>query len=102
MHLHICALRKIHIVLLKDTVECESRYGSYARGANCYETPFWGAYHKHFQVMPVIKADSGLKFGEDKGVHDYDYFLEVRANNKAHLTTVLSKKVKRSQKYNHT
>jgi hypothetical protein len=78
---------------LKDTAECESRYGSYARGANCYETPFWGAYHKHFQVIPAIKADGGLKIGKDKGLHDSDYYLEVTAVNKARLTTVLSKKV---------
>ncbi|XP_055997828.1 uncharacterized protein LOC125647098 [Ostrea edulis] len=79
--------------MANDTSECESRYGSYARGANCYETPFWGAYHKHFQVIPAIKADGGLKVGKDKGLHDSDYFMEVTAVNKAKLTTILSKKI---------
>lgn len=56
-------------------------------------TPFWGAYHKHFQVKPAIKVQGGLKVGMDKGVHDSDYYLEVSATSKAELTTILSKKV---------
>ncbi|XP_061181031.1 uncharacterized protein LOC133189645 [Saccostrea echinata] len=79
--------------MANDTEECESKYGSYPRGANCYETPFWGAYHKHFQVKPAIKSNGGLVDGKHKGVHDSDYYLEVTATNKAMLTTVLSKKI---------
>nr|XP_034301655.1 uncharacterized protein LOC105322112 [Crassostrea gigas] len=76
-----------------NEAECQSKYGSYARGANCYVTPFWGAYHKHFQVKPAIKVQGGLKVGMDKGVHDSDYYLEVSATSKAELTTILSKKI---------
>ncbi|XP_078334035.1 uncharacterized protein LOC111124258 [Crassostrea virginica] len=79
--------------MANDTAECESKYGSYARGANCYETPFWGAYHKHFQIKPAMKLNGGLKTGKDKGVHDSDYYLEVTATNKALLTTILSQKI---------
>nr|XP_034314147.1 uncharacterized protein LOC105348718 isoform X1 [Crassostrea gigas] len=79
--------------MANDTAACESKYGSYARGANCYETPFWGAYHKHFQIKPAIKTNGGLKVGKDKGLHDSDYYLEVTTTNKAKLTTVLSKKI---------
>jgi hypothetical protein len=47
--------------------------------------------------MPAIKVNGGLKVGKDKGVHDSDYYLEVTAVNKAKLTTILSKKVKRDR-----
>ncbi|KAK3101903.1 hypothetical protein FSP39_007221, partial [Pinctada imbricata] len=80
-----------------DLSTCQSTYGSYPRGANCYCTAFWGCYHQHFQVKPEIKTiqnvSSGLVVGKDQGVHDSDYYIEVSVTSKAKLTTILSKKI---------
>ncbi|KAK3581570.1 hypothetical protein CHS0354_031918 [Potamilus streckersoni] len=73
---------------------CGAKYGSYARGSNCYCTPFDGCYHKHFQVKPDIKDNGeGLIAGRDMGVHEYDYFIEITTYNRALLKTVLSFKL---------
>ncbi|KAK3581576.1 hypothetical protein CHS0354_031922 [Potamilus streckersoni] len=73
---------------------CGAKYGSYARGANCYCTPFDGCYHKHFQVKPDIKDNGeGLIAGRDMGVHEYDYFIEITTYNRALLKTILSFKL---------
>lgn len=73
--------------------ECNEKYRNYSRGANCYQTNHWGAYHKHFHIKPEIKKHGGLFEGKDHGLHDSDYFLEVQATNNAQLTTTLLKKV---------
>lgn len=78
---------------MKDLAECQTKYGSYARGANCYCTAFVGCFHRHFQVKPEIKADGGLHLNLDRGVHDYDYYIEISVKNKALLTTKETKKV---------
>ncbi|XP_056015772.1 uncharacterized protein LOC125675332 [Ostrea edulis] len=77
----------------QDMAECVQNYSNYSRGPNCYQTSHWGAYHRHFQVKPEVKRDGGLVHGKDSGVHDSDYFLEVKATNKALLSTVLTKKI---------
>jgi hypothetical protein len=79
--------------LLKDLVECQTAYGSYARGANCYCTSFMGCFHRHFQIKPEIKAHGGLQLNLDKGVHDSDYFIEISVTSKANRTTMATKKV---------
>ncbi|XP_071123173.1 uncharacterized protein [Mytilus edulis] len=73
--------------------ECENMYKSYARGANCYCTPFMGCFHRHFQVKPEIKAHGGLVHNLYKGVHDYDYHIDISVTNKANITTLLTKKI---------
>ncbi|XP_078321865.1 uncharacterized protein LOC111103999 isoform X3 [Crassostrea virginica] len=73
--------------------ECIVKYGAYSRGPNCYETNHWGAFHRHYQIKPEIKRDGGLVHGKDVGLHDSDYYLEVKATNKALLSTVLTKKI---------
>lgn len=82
---------------LQNLSECIVRYGAYSRGPNCYKTNHWGAFHRHYQIKPEIKRDGGLVHGKDVGLHDSDYYLEVKATNKALLSTVLTKKVT----YNH-
>ncbi|KAK3099491.1 hypothetical protein FSP39_005250, partial [Pinctada imbricata] len=76
---------------------CTDYYSTFPRGADCYCTPFWGCYHRHFQVKPTIKTilgqPSGLVSGKDSGVHDTDYYIEVSATSKALLTTVIHKKI---------
>jgi hypothetical protein len=79
--------------------ECVQKYGNYSRGPNCYQTSHWGAYHRHFQVKPEVKRDGGLVHGKDSGAHDSDYFLEVKATNKALLSTVLTRKVRNSSTF---
>lgn len=76
--------------------ECQEKYSVYSRGSNCYETNHWGAYHQHFQVHPRIKEHGGLLLGKDHGLHDSDYFLEVKTVNNALLTTTIRKKVMKS------
>ncbi|XP_041351012.1 uncharacterized protein LOC121369995 [Gigantopelta aegis] len=72
---------------------CEKKYGSYARGANCYCTPYVGCFHRHFQVKPIVvaagKEDGGVLKDKHSGVHDSDYYLEVTVTNHAKLTTKL-------------
>jgi hypothetical protein len=77
--------------------ECVQKYGNYSRGPNCYKTSHWGAYHRHFQVKPEVKRDGGLVHDKDSGVHDSDYFFEVNATNRALLSTILTKKVRKYQ-----
>lgn len=79
--------------------ECQEKYSVYSRGSNCYETNHWGAYHQHFQVHPRIKEHGGLLLGKDHGLHDSDYFLEVKTVNNALLTTTIRKKVMKSIVY---
>ncbi|XP_062616047.1 uncharacterized protein LOC134277752 [Saccostrea cucullata] len=79
--------------MAKDLDDCNQKYINYSRGPNCYQTPFFGAYHKHFQVKPSIKEHGGLLIGKDLGVHDSDYYLEINATNTALLSTVLTKKI---------
>ncbi|XP_076117799.1 uncharacterized protein LOC143085385 [Mytilus galloprovincialis] len=76
-----------------DLSSCNSTYGSYARGANCYCTPFQGCFHRHFQIKPEIKLTGGLLQNKDKGMHEYDYYIEVSITNIAKITTVLKKKI---------
>ncbi|CAC5360418.1 unnamed protein product [Mytilus coruscus] len=76
-----------------DLSSCNSTYGSYARGANCYCTPFQGCFHRHFQIKPEIKTTVGLLQNKDKGMHEYDYYIEVSITNIAKITTVLKKKI---------
>ncbi|XP_063415906.1 uncharacterized protein LOC134697555 [Mytilus trossulus] len=76
-----------------DLSSCNSTYGSYARGANCYCTPFQGCFHRHFQIKPEIKLKGGLLQNKDKGMHEYDYYIEVSITNIAEITTVLKKKI---------
>ena len=78
---------------MKDLAECQTKYGSYARGANCYCTNFEGCYHQHFQVTPAVKVSEGLFPGKDTGVHDYDYYVEIAVTDHAQLVTILHKKV---------
>ena len=70
-------------------VECEAKYGSYARGAQCYCTPFDGCYHSHYQVKPLVTdtGSDGLHEGKHIGIHEGDYFIEVVAINRARLET---------------
>lgn len=75
--------------------ECLRRYGNCSRGPNCYQTNHWGAFHKHFQIKPEVKRDGGLIHGKDVGLHDSEYYLEVKVTNIALLSTLLTKKVKR-------
>ncbi|XP_061193435.1 uncharacterized protein LOC133201664 [Saccostrea echinata] len=78
-----------------DLAHCRSLYHNYSRGPDCYQTNHTGAYHRHFLVKPEVKTGegNGLVLGRDKGIHDYDYFLEVNATNKALLSTVVRKKI---------
>nr|KAG5709290.1 hypothetical protein BaRGS_018042 [Batillaria attramentaria] len=39
---------------------CQTTYGGYARGPNCYCTGAAGCYHRHFQVKPTI-IDSNVQ-----------------------------------------
>lgn len=87
-------LNQVHFYK-QDQEECLRRYGNYSRGPNCYQTNHWGAFHKHFQIKPKVKRDGGLIHGKDVGLHDSDYFLEVKATNIALLSTLLTRKVKR-------
>ncbi|XP_025086756.1 uncharacterized protein LOC112559635 [Pomacea canaliculata] len=77
--------------------QCQTRYGSYARGANCYCTGPVGCYHRHFQVKPVIVDVSlghgGLFSNGSVGVHDYDYYIEVTVVNHAKLSTTIRKQI---------
>ncbi|KAK3103765.1 hypothetical protein FSP39_021725 [Pinctada imbricata] len=80
-----------------DLATCQSTYGGYPRGANCYCTPFWGCHHQHYQIKPAVKgtalAPIGLVPSLSSGIHDSDYFIEVSATNRAKLTTILRKKI---------
>ncbi|XP_041351011.1 uncharacterized protein LOC121369994 [Gigantopelta aegis] len=85
-----------HIVAqggLQSVEACEKKYGSYARGANCYCTPYVGCFHRHFQVKPIVvaagKEDGGVLKDKHSGVHDSDYYLEVTVTNHANLTTMM-------------
>ncbi|XP_061176006.1 uncharacterized protein LOC133184957 [Saccostrea echinata] len=77
----------------QDFAECVQTYRNYSRGPKCYQTNYWGAYHRHFQVKLEVKRDGGLIPGKEIVAHDSDYFLEVNATNKALLSTVLTKKI---------
>ncbi|XP_061177042.1 uncharacterized protein LOC133185758 [Saccostrea echinata] len=77
----------------QDFAECVKKYGNYSRGPKCYQTNYWGAYHRHFQVKLEVKRDGGLIPGKEIAAHDSDYFLEVNATNKALLSSVLTKKI---------
>ncbi|KAJ8299760.1 hypothetical protein KUTeg_023820 [Tegillarca granosa] len=79
--------------LAKDMNECEAKYGSYPRGPSCICTQFHGCYHHHFHVVPRIASEAGLIAGKDRGVHDYDYYVEVAVTNNALLTTVKTLKI---------
>ncbi|CAG2198378.1 unnamed protein product [Mytilus edulis] len=72
---------------------CEDKYQSSPRGPDCYCTLFHGCFHRHFHIQPVIVNGAGLISGNDKGVHDSDYFIEVTVVNKAMLTSVLTTKI---------
>lgn len=74
---------------------CENKYQNSPRGPDCYCTIYHGCYHRHFYVKPEIVNGAGLTPGKDKGVHDSDYFMEITVVNKAMLTSVLTKKVKK-------
>ncbi|CAC5386466.1 unnamed protein product [Mytilus coruscus] len=76
-----------------NLTHCEDTYSDYARGANCYCTPFQGCFHRHFQIKPEIKQDGGLIVDKDKGTHEYDYFIEISVTSIAQLTTVLTRKI---------
>ncbi|CAC5386461.1 unnamed protein product [Mytilus coruscus] len=76
-----------------NLTHCEDKYSDYARGANCYCTPFQGCFHRHFQIKPEIKQDGGLIVNKDKGTHEYDYFIEISVTSIANLTTVLTRKI---------
>ncbi|CAG2233138.1 unnamed protein product [Mytilus edulis] len=76
-----------------NLTHCEDKYSDYARGPNCYCTPYQGCFHRHFQIKPEIKQDGGLKFNKDKGTHEYDYFIEISVTSIAKLTTGLTKKI---------
>lgn len=75
--------------------DCYNLYGNYARGANCYCTPYDGCFHRHFQVHPRIQRNdsNGLFETMYLGVHDRDYFIEVTATNKAMLKSTETLKV---------
>ncbi|XP_053401094.1 uncharacterized protein LOC123523194 isoform X2 [Mercenaria mercenaria] len=74
--------------------QCQDSYTNYPRGFNCYCSPYNGCYHKHYQIKPHITSTGtdGIHSGNDVGVHDYDYFIEVTATNNARLKTVVSRK----------
>ncbi|XP_052071167.1 uncharacterized protein LOC127709606 [Mytilus californianus] len=72
---------------------CEDKYQSSTRGPDCYCTLFHGCFHRHFHIQPDIVNGAGLIPGNDKGVHDSDYFIEVTVVNKAMLTSVLTTKI---------
>ena len=77
------------MLCFKDEDICKAKYGAYARGANCYCTPFDGCYHQHYQVKPQISISgtNGLHERMHQGVHDRDYFVEVTVTNRAMLQT---------------
>ena len=72
---------------------CDDKYKDSPRGSDCYCTLLHGCFHRHFHVQPQIVNGSGLTPGNEKGVHDSDYFIEVTVVNKAMLETVLIEKV---------
>ncbi|KAK7500608.1 hypothetical protein BaRGS_00008183, partial [Batillaria attramentaria] len=77
---------------------CQTTYGGYARGPNCYCTGAAGCYHRHFQVKPTIidsnvQDHGGIFNHASTGVHDYDYHLEVTVRNHAKLTTTIRKQI---------
>ena len=80
---------RIEDVYLQTIEDCETKYAAYARGPQCYCTPFDGCYHRHYQVKPLVTTtnEDGLLDGKHIGVHDGDYFLEVVAINWAGLET---------------
>jgi hypothetical protein len=43
--------------------------------------------------MKVLLFNGGLHLNLDRGVHDYDYYIEISVKNKALLTTKETKKV---------
>ncbi|XP_053398947.1 uncharacterized protein LOC128556937 [Mercenaria mercenaria] len=75
--------------------KCNQNYGLYARGPNCYCSPYNGCFHRHFQIKPQVSVfnNSGIHFGQEVGEHEYDYFIEVTVKNGAELTSVLQKKI---------
>ncbi|XP_076468275.1 uncharacterized protein LOC143299060 [Babylonia areolata] len=78
--------------------ECQSTYGSYPRGPNCYCTGAAGCFHRHFQVSPaVINSNSnshgGIFHDKNTATHDHDYYLEVQVFNHANLSTTLRKQI---------
>ena len=81
-----------HFQSLED---CQTKYGHYARGPNCYCTPFNGCFHRHYQVKPQITttSDNGIFLDMSSGAHESDYFIEITATNHAFLTTVHTLKV---------
>ena len=74
---------------------CEVEYLDSPRGHDCYCTLYHGCFHRHFYIQPKIANDSGLIPGKDKGIHDYDYFIEITVVNKAMLITTITKKVRK-------
>ena len=50
-------------------------------------------FHRHFTQQPKIILGAGLEPGKDQGVHDYDYYIEIQATNRAKTVTTLRKKV---------
>ncbi|WAR04893.1 hypothetical protein MAR_020262 [Mya arenaria] len=83
--------------------ECEQEYSNYARGHNCYCSPYHGCFHQHFQVIPRVidiktaggstQHIGGIDAEKSEGVHEREYYIEVTAVNNAGLTTVRSHKI---------
>ena len=85
-------------MVLQDLATCQSQWGSYIRGPNCYCTGPVGCYHRHFQVKPLIidsniYSHGGMFHDMNTPVHDYDYFMEVTVYNHANLSTTLTRQV---------
>lgn len=95
--LFVCLCINPLIFISQNLTICESKYEYEPRGPSCYCTMFHGCYHKHFHVKPKladIGKDAGLIVGNDKGVHDSDYVIEIKVINNALIKSTAVKKVK--------
>ncbi|WAR06111.1 hypothetical protein MAR_021480 [Mya arenaria] len=87
----------------KTLTECEQEYANYARGHNCYCSPYHGCFHQHFQVIPPVidiktaggstEQIGGIDADKSDGVHESEYYIEVTVINNAGLTTVRTHKI---------
>lgn len=94
LHARMLTFNYSHCIL-QSLSECQTRYGGYPRGSNCYCSPYNGCFHTHYQIKPPIthNGSNGLSFGKELGEHDYDYYIEVTVINSAGLISVQHKKV---------
>ncbi|KAL4221421.1 hypothetical protein ACF0H5_019679 [Mactra antiquata] len=75
--------------------ECNTKYKGYARGPNCYKTPYNGYYHRHYQIKPRVTnlTTGGILENGTHGKHESDYYIQVTATNNANLTTTVYHKI---------